>query len=59
MTCGHCENAVRKALEGVTGVERVGEVSHVRGTAAVEGSPSRDALIAAIKEEGFEAEVAP
>jgi len=59
MTCGHCEMAVRKALEGVAGVERVVEVSHQKGAASVEGSPQSGDLIAAIKEEGYEAEVAP
>lgn len=58
MTCGHCEQAVRKALEGVAGVERVIEVDRARETAVVEGDPDRAALVAAIEEEGYQAEVA-
>lgn len=58
MTCGHCEQAVRKALEGVPGVERVVEVDRERNTAVIEGQPERSALIAAIEEEGYQAEVA-
>ena len=34
MMCGHCEAAVKKALEAVTGVEAA-EVSHEAGTAVV------------------------
>lgn len=34
MMCGHCEAAVRKALEALPGVAEA-EVSHVRGTAVV------------------------
>ena len=34
MMCGHCEAAVKKALEAVTGVESA-EVSHEAGTAVV------------------------
>ena len=35
MMCGHCEAAVKKALEAVDGVESA-EVSHENGTAVVE-----------------------
>ena len=34
MMCGHCEAAVKKALEAVSGVESA-EVSHEAGTAVV------------------------
>ena len=34
MMCGHCEAAVKKALEAVEGVEAA-EVSHEAGTAVV------------------------
>ena len=56
MTCQHCERAVSEALEGVSGVEKVVSVSHERDEATVEGAPEVDALIAAVKEEGYEAE---
>lgn len=34
MMCGHCEASVKKALEGITGVQSA-EVSHEKGTAIV------------------------
>ena len=34
MMCGHCEAAVKKALEALEGVETA-EVSHEKGTAVV------------------------
>ena len=58
MTCQHCERAVSEALSGVAGIEKVVSVSHVRNEASVEGAPNLSALITAIKEEGYEAEVA-
>lgn len=57
MTCGHCEGAVRKALEDVEGVTEVIEVDREKSLAVVEGTPDAVALIEAIREEGFEAEV--
>jgi copper chaperone len=41
----------------VPGVERVVEVSRERGEALLEGAADAAALVQAIKEEGFEAEV--
>ena len=58
MTCGHCENAVNKALAAVPGVTRVVEVSREKNLAVVEGSADVQALIAAIEEEGYQAEKA-
>ena len=57
MTCGHCEGAVRKALGDVEGVTAVIEVDREKSLAVVEGTPDAVALIEAIREEGFEAEV--
>ena len=57
MTCGHCEGAVRKALGEVEGVTEVIEVDRERSLAVVEGTPDAVALIEAIREEGYEAEV--
>ncbi len=57
MTCEHCVMAVRKALERTPGVERVVEVSLDRGEALVEGRPDPAAVVAAIEEEGYRAEV--
>lgn len=58
MTCGHCEAAVRKALAGVPGVTRVVEVSSERNEAKVEGQPDAGALVKAVRDQGYEAEVA-
>ena len=51
MTCGHCVRAVTKALEGVSGVEKGQEKLVVHGQARAA------ALIAAVKEEGYDAAV--
>jgi copper chaperone CopZ len=56
MTCMHCVKAVTEALAGVPGVRGTPEVSLERETANVEGSPSPDALVAAVKETGYRAE---
>lgn len=57
MSCEHCVRAVSGALEKVPGVETVVEVSLERGEANVEGSAEAAALIAAVEEEGYSAEV--
>ena len=56
MTCGHCVQSVTKALEKVPGVEKA-EVSREPGAAIVHGSADSQALIAAVVEEGYQAEV--
>ncbi|RMD80120.1 MAG: heavy metal-binding protein [Gammaproteobacteria bacterium] len=56
MSCGHCVGAVRQALEGVAGVRQV-EVRLEEGRALVEGEADPQALVAAVKEEGYEAEL--
>ncbi|MCP3668221.1 MAG: heavy metal translocating P-type ATPase [Gammaproteobacteria bacterium] len=57
MNCGHCSASAQKALEAVAGVEYV-EVTLEPGGATVTGSAGSDALIAAVKEAGYGAEVA-
>ena len=57
MTCMHCVAAVEKALAAVSGVEEVVEVVLESGSATVTGNASTDALIAAVKEAGYEASV--
>lgn len=57
MTCGHCEAAVRKALAAVPGVSEVLEVDRGANRAVVEGDADPEALIAAVKEEGYQASV--
>jgi copper chaperone len=54
MTCGHCQKAVENALSGVAGVQKV-EVDLAGGKARVEGTADLAALLAAVKEEGYEA----
>jgi len=58
MNCGHCVKAVTEALEGVSGVESVAEVSLETGAAVVQGEADVAALIAAIEEKGFAAKAA-
>lgn len=57
MTCGHCEQAVRRALEQVPGVTRVVEVSRDRETVTVDGASDPKELIAAVQQEGYSAAV--
>ena len=58
MTCGHCTAAVERVLGRVPGVTRVREVSRERGEATVEGDAPLDALVAAVKAQGYEARAA-
>jgi copper chaperone len=55
MTCGHCENAVTKALAAVPGVTRVVTVSRENERVVVDGDADVQALVAAIEEEGYTA----
>lgn len=57
MTCGHCEAAVNKALAQVPGVERVVSVDRTRQEAVVDGQPDAAALVLAVRDEGYQAEV--
>lgn len=56
MTCGHCEKAVQSALKSVPGVQDVC-VDLKGGTATVQGDADLHALIAAVTEEGYLAQV--
>jgi copper chaperone len=56
MSCEHCVRAATKALEGVPGVQSA-EVTLSPGSAVVHGEADVAALIAAVQEEGYEAEV--
>jgi len=58
MTCGHCQTAVTKALKSVDGVSDA-HVDLASGKATVSGTPDPQALIAAIIDEGYGAQVAP
>jgi len=54
MTCGHCAAAVKKALEGVAGVNAAA-VDLATGRAQVDGHPDLASLVAAVREEGYQA----
>ena len=54
MTCEHCVRAVTKTLQAVPGVDNV-SVSLAGGRAQVEGAADPQALVRAIKQEGYEA----
>ncbi|MEM6428957.1 MAG: cation transporter [Deinococcota bacterium] len=57
MTCKHCQQAVKEALEAVAGVNRA-EVSLDIQQATVQGSADVNALIDAVTEEGYQASLA-
>ncbi len=58
MTCGHCEMAVRKALAAVPGVTQVVKVDRHSQSAQVEGDAEVDALLRAVRTEGYQASLA-
>lgn len=58
MTCGHCVRSVTGALKAVPGVTAA-EVDLKSGSATVEGAPDPAALLAAVAEAGYKAEVRP
>lgn len=55
MTCQHCVAAVTRALQGVAGVESA-EVSLEKKQAVVRGAADAQALIQAVKSEGYDAQ---
>jgi copper chaperone len=59
MTCGHCEIAVRKALQAVPGVVRVVTVDRKKERAVVEGDAVEQALVDAVADAGYTAELLP
>lgn len=56
MTCGHCQSAVAQALKGVPGVQDA-QVDLKTGKAVVQGDADTQALVNAVVEEGYAAEV--
>lgn len=57
ITCGHCKSAIEGEVAGVDGVDAV-EVDITTKQVIVTGSPSDDAVRAAIVEAGYEADPA-
>jgi copper chaperone len=58
MTCGHCVMHVQQAIAKVPGVQGPVVVSLEKGEALVDGSPSVEAVLAAVQEEGYTASLA-
>jgi copper chaperone len=59
MTCGHCLAAVTKALKTVAGVTDAHvDLASGKATVTVTGTPDPQALIAAVTDEGYGAQVA-
>ncbi|GGR21116.1 CopZ family metallochaperone [Deinococcus ruber] len=56
MTCGHCQTAVTNALKRVPGVQDA-RVDLKTGKAVVEGHAELPALLAAVTEEGYGAQL--
>ncbi len=56
MSCGHCLNAVNKAVAGVRGVQ-VNEVKMGQARVAVDSAATTEKLISAITEAGYPATV--
>lgn len=54
MTCGHCQHAVKGALESVAGIQSA-SVDLDTGVARVDGEADLNALVAAVEEEGYQA----
>jgi len=54
MSCGHCVAAVTKALEKIPGVEKA-DVNLEQAQAVVTGSADTEQLLAAVREEGYQA----
>lgn len=52
MNCGHCEQTVEDAVRDVSGVERA-DAAHDAERVTVEGTASRESLVAAIEEAGY------
>lgn len=52
MTCGHCERAVTNAIQGVDAQAQI-KIDRAANRVEVDSSASRDALQAAIAEEGY------
>ena len=57
MSCGHCVAAVTRALAAVPGV-RVHDVAVGAATVALEPGTPTDAVLAAVRDAGYEARVA-
>ena len=53
MTCGHCEMAVKKAIQRVDG-QAVVEINRNTGEVRVQSDQARESVAQAIAEEGYQ-----
>lgn len=56
MSCGHCEQSVEEALEGIDGITAA-RADHESASVTIEGSAETDALVSAVSEAGYDASV--
>jgi copper chaperone len=56
MTCDHCQQAVKTALEGVQGAQQVA-VDLAQGRATVQGDVQSTLLVEAVQEQGYSAQI--
>ena len=52
MTCGHCEMAVKRAIQQLDGSAHV-KIDRAQNLVQVESAQPREAIATAIKEEGY------
>ena len=52
MTCGHCEMAVKRAVQQLDGAAQV-KIDRAQNLVQVDSTQPREALAAAIREEGY------
>ena len=53
MTCGHCERAVTQAIQGIDAQAQI-RIDRAANRVEVETAASREAVAAAIAEEGYQ-----
>jgi copper chaperone CopZ len=58
MNCDHCARAVKRALELVPGVSGA-DVSFATGLAQIQGHAHAEALVRAVVDAGYQAELLP
>lgn len=52
MTCGHCEQAVQRAIKQIDGGAQV-KIDRAHNSVQVESTQPRETIAAAIREEGY------
>ena len=54
MSCGHCEQTVEEAIEGVVGVRKA-DADHTADQVIVDGDSNLEDLVAAVEDAGYDA----